>query len=164
MLKHDRAPAAVTDLLTEGKRVTISDVARRAGVSTWFIYNTPAVRAAVDAASTQQVNADQRPPRAERGNPAAAEGLRTELSLAREEIRILRAERDKLTKKIQLLLGGQLEQAPHERLVDRIRELEGVAAGMAIQADEERARADAATSRAEQLDDDSPPRERRSNT
>lgn len=45
------------------------------------------------------------------------DGLRTELSLAGEEIGALRAERDKLAKKVQLLLGGQLEQVPHDRLV-----------------------------------------------
>ncbi len=67
------------------------------------------------------------------------------MSLAREEIRALRAERDTLAKKVALLLGGQLEQAPHERLVARIHELESAAADLRSQADAERQRADKAT-------------------
>ncbi|MFE3758871.1 DUF6262 family protein [Nocardia tengchongensis] len=151
-VKQDRALAAVTDLLTTGQRVTISEVARRAGVSTWFIYNTAAVRTTVDQAVTQQA-AGPRPPRPAASAPGA-EGLRTELSLAREEIRALRAERDTLTKKVALLLGGQLEQIPHERLVARIHELESTAADLRSQADAELQRADKATDRATALDEE----------
>jgi hypothetical protein len=66
----------------------------------------------------------------------------------------LRAERDKLVKKAQLLLGGQLEQVPHHRLVTRINDLERVAADLRSQADTELARADTAAARANELDEE----------
>ncbi|MFD6400645.1 DUF6262 family protein [Nocardia sp. NPDC060249] len=151
--KHERALAAVADLLAAGERITISEVARRAAVSTWFIYNTTAVHDAVQAAIAQQVTTSPSPRRGATTN-ASAEGLRTELLLARDEIRSLRAEREQLSKKVQLLLGGQLEQVPHERLVERIHELERIAADLRSQVETERDRADTATGRAAALDEE----------
>lgn len=55
-------------------------------------------------------------------NPSAA-SLRTDLELTRQEIKELRAERDKLRQNLQHQFGRQLGQLTHRDLVDRIDEL-----------------------------------------
>jgi hypothetical protein len=46
------------------------------------------------------------------GSPASAASLATDLQLAREQIKQLRNERDKLREHIRLQLGQQLEEIP----------------------------------------------------
>src|SRR5699024_7256407 len=43
-----RATTALRDMATEGAPITFAAVARRADVSTDFLYNTPALRARID--------------------------------------------------------------------------------------------------------------------
>jgi hypothetical protein len=86
-----------------GVRATFDLVARRAGVSRQFLYSDPELRTAVEQARS-------RPP----SNPLRdvtgdADGLRTDLLLAREEIKRLRSENARLkTKLIQHVASSQL--------------------------------------------------------
>lgn len=57
------------------------------------------------------------------GRSVSAASLRTDLELARDQIRALRAERDKLREKTRLQLGQQLDQLSAKDLTARIDEL-----------------------------------------
>ncbi|MCX5434564.1 DUF6262 family protein (plasmid) [Streptomyces sp. NBC_00257] len=85
--KTKRGLDAVASLVAAGERITVARVARKAAVSTWFVYNSPDVHQAVRAAVQEQ---------AWHGIPAAAilprqrvseASLQTDLALAREEIK-----------------------------------------------------------------------------
>ncbi|MFA7766337.1 DUF6262 family protein [Streptomyces sp. NRRL S-448] len=107
-----------------GRRITIAQVARDASVSTWFVYNQPQVRDAVHAGmATQREQGLQRPPAPGRHQVSPA-GLQTELALARDEIRDLRKERDRLRERVRLSLGAEIEEVDRNRLVERVQQLE----------------------------------------
>lgn len=86
-----------------GVRVTFDLVARQARVSRQFLYSDPELRAAVE-------HARSRPPSTPlHDHTGDADGLRTDLLLAREEIKRLRSENAKLkTKLIQHVASSQL--------------------------------------------------------
>jgi uncharacterized protein DUF6262 len=96
--KRQRALAAVQDLEAAGTPVTATAVATTAGVSTWLVY-ADGVREHVEAARRRQAEHGNAPRPAAppaRGEPVTRASLRTDLAVARDEIRRLRAERDKL--------------------------------------------------------------------
>jgi len=97
---HDaaRKRQAVLDALQRmadnGVRVTFDLVARQAGVSRQFLYSDPQLRAAIEEARRRP------PPAPHRDTFDDPDGLRTDLLLAREEIKRLRAENTKLKAKL----------------------------------------------------------------
>ncbi|MFE9123716.1 DUF6262 family protein [Streptomyces sp. NPDC007172] len=122
--KTKRGLDAVVGLVAAGERITVARVARKAAVSTWFVYNSPDVHQAVRAAIQEQ---------ARHGIPAAAvlprqrvseAGLQTDLALAREEIRDLKTERDRLQARVRLALGAEIDDVQRTELLRRIRDLE----------------------------------------
>ncbi|MEV7523118.1 DUF6262 family protein [Streptomyces sp. NPDC091371] len=122
--KTARALDAVRGLLRSGRRITIAQVARDASVSTWFVYNQPQVRNAVQTGmATQREQGLQRPaaPGRQQVSPAA---LQTELALARDEIRDLKKERDRLRERVRLSLGAEIEEVDRNQLVGRVQQLE----------------------------------------
>ncbi|MDT9696702.1 DUF6262 family protein [Streptomyces sp. P17] len=122
--KTARALEAVSDLLSSGRRISVAQVAREASVSTWFIYNQPKVHDAVRTGmTTQRVQGlrGRSAPGTQLASPAA---LQTELALAREEIKDLKRERDRLRERVRLSLGAEIEEVDHNRLVERIQQLE----------------------------------------
>ncbi|MFF3621532.1 DUF6262 family protein [Streptomyces sp. NPDC002467] len=122
--KTARALDAVRSLLRAGRRITTAQVARDASVSTWFVYNQPQVRDAVQSGiATQREQGLQRPPAPGRHQVSPA-GLQTELALARDEIRDLRKERDRLRERVRLSLGAEIEEVDRNRLVERVQQLE----------------------------------------
>jgi hypothetical protein len=112
--KRDRVSAALTAMLTTGEHVSFASVARRAGVSTWLAY-APGVREQIERAITRQASNAKRPAPTE-----SAMAVRTDLELARQEIRRLRSERDDLHKHLQETLGRQLSNLTSAPLVERI--------------------------------------------
>ncbi|WP_354670157.1 DUF6262 family protein [Streptomyces sp. S.PNR 29] len=52
--KTIRTQRAIRDLLNAGQRISFARVAREADVSTWFIYDTPAINAAIRNAMSDQ--------------------------------------------------------------------------------------------------------------
>ncbi|MEI5008502.1 DUF6262 family protein [Streptomyces sp. PmtA] len=122
--KTARSLDVVRDLLGSGQRVTFAGVAREASVSTWFVYNQPRVRNAVQAAMDEQRELGRQASQAsgsQRANPA---GLHTELALAREEIKDLKKERDRLREHVRLSLGAELDDVDRSQLVERVQKLE----------------------------------------
>ncbi|MBM7441870.1 DUF6262 family protein [Streptomyces sp. HB132] len=121
--KTKRALDAVNGLLRSGRRITVSQVARDAAVSTWFVYNQPQVHQAVQNGITAQQGQVQGAPvpAARQVSPA---GLQTDLALAREEIKELKRERDRLQNRVRLSLGAELDEVDRNELVERVQQLE----------------------------------------
>ena len=112
--KRYRVSTALTAMLTTGEHVSFASVARKAGVSTWLAY-APGVREQIEGAIAQQASNDKQPAPTE-----SVLGVRTDLELARQEIRRLRSERDDLRKHLQDTLGRQLTNMTTAPLVERI--------------------------------------------
>ena len=121
--KQARALATVDRLLARGEHLSFIDVHRAAGVSTWFVYNNPTVRSAIEQAIRHQHerHADSgTTPADDRSLP----GLRTELAHARSEIRDLRDERDRLRTRLRRDLGDQVDALAKQDVLERVRALE----------------------------------------
>ena len=122
--KTSRALDAVDGLLRSGRRITVAQVARDAAVSTWFIYNQPQVHQAVqDGIVAQRKHVRQESPVPDARQVSAA-GLRTDLALAREEIKDLKKERDRLRDRLRLSLGAELDEVNRNELIQRVQQLD----------------------------------------
>lgn len=100
--------------------VTFAAVARHARVSTWLVY-AEGVREHIEAAIKRQAAQPVTDRRA--GLTPNAASLRTDLELARQEIKELRADRDRLRDGMRLQLGQQLDAISTKDLATRIDEL-----------------------------------------
>ena len=107
--KRQHALTALETLEHHGTKITFTAVARTAGVSTWLTY-APGIREHIEAARTRQTHPAVAPPAAgQRPDPAA---LRTEVDLARHEIRQLREERDRLRGALATSWAGSSTSSP----------------------------------------------------
>lgn len=123
-VKTARALDVVHGLLRTGRRITVTQVAREAAVSTWFVYNQPQVHQAVrDGITTQRAQGHQHSVVPEAQHASSA-GLRTDLALAREEIKDLKTERDRLRNRVRLSLGAELDGVDRNNLIERVQQLE----------------------------------------
>ncbi|MER7683893.1 DUF6262 family protein [Streptomyces sp. NPDC097610] len=122
--KIDRSLRVIHDLLASGQRITIARVAREASVSTWFLYNQLKVREAVQTAMHEQQHHKGRTSPSSSTQQVSPAGLHTELALAREEIRDLKKERDRLRERVRLSLGAELDDVDRRQLVERVQQLE----------------------------------------
>ncbi|MFD6998747.1 DUF6262 family protein [Streptomyces mirabilis] len=122
--KTARALNVVRDLLASGQQVSCAGVAREASVSTWLVYNQPQVRDAVQAAMREQREQGRQVSGADNRRQVTPAGLHTELALARDEIKDLKKERDRLRERVQLSLGAELDDVDRRQLVERIQQLE----------------------------------------
>ncbi|MFF8392028.1 DUF6262 family protein [Streptomyces sp. NPDC016172] len=116
--KRARVLQVVQDMSRAGDRITFAAVARAANVSSWLTY-ADGVREHIESAIRQQTARPQ-PTNTARTSPA---GLRTDIELAREEIRRLRTERDQLQQTVRQNLGQQLDQIGTRDLATRVQEL-----------------------------------------
>jgi uncharacterized small protein (DUF1192 family) len=114
--KRTHVRNTVESMVLAGDTVTFASVARRARVSTWLVY-ADGVREHIQSAMRQQ--AEEPIPTMNSGTIGAA-SLRTDLSLAREEIKRLRADNEKLRRNAQRLLGQQLDQVSVTELIARV--------------------------------------------
>ncbi|WP_133298444.1 DUF6262 family protein [Tsukamurella pulmonis] len=124
--------ACVDEMVTEGDHVSFTSVHRAAGVSTWFVYNNPAVRRAIETAMQEQ-QAQSTSTISRPNTPVddrTMRGLRTELANARSEIRDLRAERDRLRRRLQRDLGDQLDARSSQELAEELHRLNAENAGL----------------------------------
>ena len=95
-LKRRRALAALEAMEASGASITFTAVANAAGVSTWLVY-AQGIREHIDAARGRQTNDSLAPmPTPSGKHTMTPTSLRTELAIARDQIKTLRAERDKL--------------------------------------------------------------------
>ena len=103
-------------MLLDGEPITFTSVARRARVSTWLVY-ADGVREQIRTAIEQQAC---QPDDHRNDHPASIASLRTDLALARDEIKNLRSDNGKFRHTTQRLLGQQLDQIHDGDLVERI--------------------------------------------
>ncbi|XKH52083.1 DUF6262 family protein [Citricoccus nitrophenolicus] len=123
--KQQQALEAVAALQDAGTPISFAGVSRTAQVSTWFVYNNEVVRAAIEQAMRDQ----SRPSGPDtavhpEGDDLSFAALRADLADAREEISTLRGERDKLRRRVQRVLGAEIDQLGHQEAIARIQELE----------------------------------------
>ncbi|MFE9737034.1 DUF6262 family protein [Streptomyces sp. NPDC006477] len=152
--KTKRALDAVDGLLRSGRRITVSQVARDAAVSTWFIYNQPQVYQAVQdgvTAQREQVSQGSPVPATRQVSPA---GLHTDLALAREEIKDLKRERDRLLNRVRLSLGAELDGVDQNELIQRVQHLEQLNTALNEELSEARERIAALEGRLRETEDD----------
>jgi hypothetical protein len=141
--KRAQVTRAIAAVLTENELITFTKVARRAHVSTWLVY-APGMREQIDAAITQQ---------RQHSNSGAADhgpapvSVRTDLELARQEVKKLRHDRDALRAQMQGLLSQQLTNLTTAPLVERINKLTS-------ELTETRSANQALTARIEELEDE----------
>jgi hypothetical protein len=124
--KRQRVIAAVQALESAGVPVTAAAVATAAGVSTWLVY-ADGIREHLDAARQRQTNHPDTPaPATPQGaQPSATPAsLRTDLTIARAEIRRLREDHDKLRNRLRLHLGAEIEGPQRAELIARVATLE----------------------------------------
>lgn len=122
--KRARALVAIEALEAQGAPISFAAVAAAAGVSRSLVYSQ-GVRDRVEAARARQ-NESGRPATAVRSDkhPVTHESLRTDLAIAREEIRRLRAAETALTARLRLQLGAEIEAPERAKLVSRVADLE----------------------------------------
>lgn len=154
--KRRRALAAVQALETAGAPVTASAVATAAGVSSWLVY-TDGVREHLHNAQRRQAERGSAPvstvPPVNQA-PVTPASLRTDLAVARDEIRRLRTERDKLRDRLRLQLGAEIEGPDRAELITRVASLEAVARQLVAERDARTAEADLTQRRVHELEDD----------
>jgi hypothetical protein len=154
--KRRRALAAIHALEAAGTPITAAAVAHAAGVSTWLLY-TNDVREHLDAARHRQAQTISNPPRtlapADHA-PLTPAGLRTDLALARAEIRRLRTEHDKLRHRLRLQLGAETDGPDRAELITRVADLDSLVRQLLAERDARTAEADHAQRRIRELEDD----------
>lgn len=153
--KRRRVLAALEALEATGAPVTATAVAKAAGVSTWLVYRQ-GVREHVEAARRRQPHTAASPqepalPDKFRTTPAS---LKTDLAVAREEIRRLRREHDKLRQRLRLHLGAEIEGPDRAQLIARVADLEAVNRQLVAERDARAAEADTAGRRVQELEDE----------
>ena len=154
--KRQRALAAVHALEAAGTPVTATAVATAAGVSTWLV-SANGVREQLQAARRRQAGREPgvstaAPPG--RGEPVSQASLRTDLAIARDEIRRLRAERDKLRARLRLQLGAEIEGPDRAELIARVATLEASCRQLSAERDARAAEASHAQRRIRELQDE----------
>lgn len=154
-LKRQRVLDAVRALESADAPITAASVASTAGVSTWLVH-APGVREHLQAARHRQVERTQTsPPRpTPQRPPATPDSLRTDLAVAHQEIRRLRAERDQLRARLRLHLGAEIEGPDRAELIARVATLEAVNRQLAAERDARTTEAEHARRRIRELDDD----------
>ncbi|WP_079148611.1 DUF6262 family protein [Streptomyces agglomeratus] len=116
--KRQRVLTALTTLEQQGKKITHTAVARSARVSTWLTY-TEGIREHIEAAQQRQKPKPPQP--TDTRTPTAT--LRTELELARQEIRDLRQEQERMRQALRHQLGQQLDTLGTKNLTERVDQL-----------------------------------------
>lgn len=95
---------SIDAVVARGDNVTFAGIAREAAVSGWFVRNQPDVRAAIEGAvRTQQLTG--LPDKRTVVSRTSDRGMHADLLLAREAIRALRRERDKLRDRLRQKLN-----------------------------------------------------------
>lgn len=154
--KRRRVLAAVAALEAAGTPVTVSAVTTAAGVSAWLVY-ADGVREHVDAARRRQRDRDTAPmptatPRSRESTTPAC--LRTDLAVARDEIKRLRAERDQLRSRLRLQLGAEIEGPERANLIARVAELESTGRQLVAERDARAAESKIGQRRIHELEDE----------
>lgn len=146
--KRRRALDALAELEAAGEAVTFPAVARAAGVSTWLVY-AKGVREHLEAARRRQAV----PVATQKANATPA-GLKADLVLARDEIKRLRAEHDKLQQRLRLQLGVEIDGPQRAELIARVADLEAVNRRLVAEHDARSSEERSAERRVRELEDE----------
>ena len=153
-VKRQRALDAVQALEAAGTPVTATAVAAAAQVSVWLVY-ADGVREHLETAQRRQAGHQPGPAAPPgRGAPVTQASLHTDLAIARDEIRRLRAERDKLLSRLRLQLGAEIEGPDRAELIARVADIEAAARQLAAERDARAAEASHAQRQIRELEDD----------
>ena len=124
-------------------------------MSTWLVYADGLARA---PRRRTPPPGRARPPPGPRGPagraPPTPASLRTDLALAREEIRRLRAEHGKLRDRLRLQLGAEIDGPDPAALITRVADLETLTRQLTAERDARAAEASQAQRRIRDLEDD----------
>lgn len=153
--KRQAALAAVESLERAGAPVTFTSVANAAGVSSWLV-RADGIRNHVEAARRRQTDHGVVAAVVVSGHhhQATPASLRTDLAIAREQIKALRAERDKLTQRLRLHLGAEIDGPDRASLIARVADLEVVNRRLVAEGDGRQVQADVAGRRIQELEDE----------
>jgi hypothetical protein len=153
-LKRRRALAALEALEATGAPITFTAVAKAAGVSTWLVY-ADGIREHIDAARRRQAHPSAAPAPTPSGkHTTTSASLRTDLAIARDQIKTLRAERDKLQQRLRLHLGAEIEGPDRAHLTARVADLETINRRLVAERDARAIEADTANRRVAELEDE----------
>ena len=154
-LKRRRTLAALEALEASGAAITFTAVAKAARVSTWLVY-AEGIREHIDAARHRQSNQHRRTdtPTASSTHPATLASLRTDLAIAREQIKALRAEQNKLQQRLRLQLGAELEAPDRAHLTARVVDLETINRQLVAERDARAIETQTAKGRVTELEDE----------
>jgi hypothetical protein len=153
-LKRRRALAALEALEATGASITFTAVAKAAGVSTWLVY-AEGIREHIDAAQRRQAHHSAAPAPTPSGkHTTTSASLRTDLAIARDQIKTLRAEQDKLQQRLRLQLGAELEAPDRAHLTARVADLETINRRLVAERDARAIEADTANRRVAELEDE----------
>ncbi|MGX1887425.1 DUF6262 family protein [Streptomyces sp. NPDC055287] len=150
-VKRERVLSVADAIDARGDVVTFAAVAKEARVSNWLVY-AEGVREHIEAVRARQAAAARRA--SPRGAGASTAGLRTDLELARQEIRELRAERETLKGALRRQLGQQFDQVAAGDLVARIDELAGRVQHLAAERDDLKRERDGLAAQLEETEED----------
>ena len=152
--KRRRALAALEALEATGASITFTAVAKAAGVSTWLVY-AEGIREHIDAARRRQAHHSAAPAPTPSGkHTTTSASLRTDLAIARDQIKTLRAERDKLQQRLRLHLGVEIEGPDRAHLTARVADLEALNRRLVAERDARMIEADTAKGRVAELEDE----------
>ena len=154
--KRQRVLAAIEALETAGAPITAAAIAATAGVSTWLVY-ADGVREHIDAARQRQAE-----PRAEAPTeqtprpptPVTPASLSTDLAVAHDQVRRLRADNDKLRARLRLQLGAEIDGPDKAELIARVADLDAANRRLVAERDARAAEAGHAQRQARELEDD----------
>lgn len=153
-LKRRRALTALEAMEASGASITFTAVANAAGVSTWLVY-APGIREHIDAARGRQDNDSPTPmPTSSGKHSMTPASLRTDLAIARDQIKTLRAERDKLQQRLRLQLGAEIEAPDRAHLTARVADLEAVNRRLVAERDARSIETDTAKRHVAELEDE----------
>jgi Family of unknown function (DUF6262) len=152
-LKRRRALAALEALEASGAAITFTAVAKAAGVSTWLVY-ADGIREHIDVARRRQAHSAAPAPTPSGKHTTKSASLRTDLAIAREQIKALRAEQNKLQQRLRLQLGAELEAPDRAHLTARVADLEAINRQLVAERDARTIEADTARSRVGELEDE----------
>jgi flagellar biosynthesis chaperone FliJ len=119
--KHVRVRKAAAKLLKSPELLTVSSVARAAGVSRWLIYNTPELKTAVTRAAAQQRAAWAQGQEQPGMTP---KGAVTELLRLQERLATVTRQRDDYKRAVHTNLAEALAGRTPEQMASYINELE----------------------------------------
>lgn len=121
--RRDAVFKAIAAHTKAGRSITVSGIARSAGVSTWLIYNVPDLLEAVRSAAAHS-HAKEDAGRKSTGSAPTMNGLGNEVVMLSARLTRTAAERDQLKKALRKKIGEQLELETQGELKTRIGLLE----------------------------------------